>query len=153
MSLYEFLKTIHILGAVAWGGAVIVTQFLGLLAVRSGDQQKVLGFVEDQNWLGKHYFAPTAITVLLAGIAMVIESGWEFADPWIVIGLILFFATVFLGMFVLGPKGERLASAIRERGLEDAGVQAQNREFANLSRIDVALLVVIIADMVIKPGA
>ena len=152
MSLYEFFKTIHILGAVAWGGAVIVTQFLGFLAVKSGDQQRMLGFVEDQNWLGKHYFAPTAITVLLAGIAMVIESGWEFADPWIVIGLVLFFATVFLGMFVLGPKGEALATAIRERGLSDPGVQAQAQQMANLSRIDVALLVVIIADMVIKPG-
>ena len=153
MSLYELFKTIHVLGAVAWGGAVIVTQFLAFLAVRSGDQQRMLGFVEDQNWLGKHYFAPTAITVLVAGIAMVIESGWEFEDPWIAIGLVLFFATVFLGMFVLGPKGEKLAAAIREKGLSDPGVQAQSQQLANLSRIDLMLLVLIIADMVIKPGA
>ena len=153
MSLYELFKTIHILGAVAWGGAVIVTQFLGYLAVSSGDQNRMLGFVDDQNWLGKHYFAPTAVTVLVAGIAMVIQSGWEFEDPWIAIGLVLFFATVFLGMFVLGPKGEKLSAAIREKGLADPGVQAQSKQLANLSRIDLVLLVVLIADMVIKPGA
>jgi uncharacterized membrane protein len=153
MSLYELFKTIHILGAVAWGGAVIVTQFLGFLATSSGNQERMLGFVEDQTWLGKHYFAPTAVTVLLAGIAMVIQSGWEFTDPWIVIGLVLFFATVFLGMFVLGPQGEKLSAAIRERGLQDPEVQAQGRKLANLSRIDLVLLVVVIADMVIKPGS
>lgn len=153
MSLYEFFKTIHVLGAVAWGGAVMVSQFLGFLAARSGDPTRMLGFIEDEAWLGKHYFAPTSITVLLAGIAMVIESGWEFTDAWIVIGLVLFFATVILGLFFITPKSEQLVAAIQERGMEDPGVQDQAKQLMTLSRIDLLLLVVIIADMVIKPGA
>jgi uncharacterized membrane protein len=153
MSLYEFFKTIHILGAAAWAGAVIYSQFLAFLASRSKDPQRMLGFMEDEAWLGKHYFAPTSIITLLAGIAMVIESGWEFTDAWIVIGLVLFFVTVLLGMLVLSPKSEQAVAAIREKGLDDPGVKAQVDQLMTLSRIDLGLLVVIIADMVIKPGA
>jgi len=152
MSLYELFKTIHVLGAVAWAGAVIYSQFLAFLAARSGDPQRMLGFMEDEAWLGQHYFAPAAMTTLIAGIAMVIESGWEFTDAWIVIGLVLFFVTVLLGMFVLTPKSEQAVTGIREKGLADPGVKAQVDQLMKLSRIDLVLLVVIIADMVIKPG-
>lgn len=153
MSLYEFLKTIHVLAAVAWGGAAAVSHFLGFLAERSGDPQRMATYVEDQAWLGKHYYAPASITVLIAGIAMVVVSGWQFTDAWIVIGLVLFLMIVPLGMFVLSPKSEQLAAAIRERGLEDPGVQAQAEQLKRFALIDLLLLVLVIADMVIKPGA
>lgn len=152
MSLYELFKTIHILGAVAWAGAVIVSQFLAYNAQRSGDPQRLLGFIEDEAWLGKHYFAPASIITLLAGIAMVIESGWRFTDLWIVIGLVLYFVTVLLGIFVLTPKSEQLVVALRDKGTNDAGVQAQTQQLMQLSRLDLLLLVLIILDMVIKPG-
>lgn len=153
MTLYDLFKTIHVLAAVAWGGAVMVSQFLGFTAARSGDPQRMIAFVEDEAWLGKRYFAPASITVLIAGIAMVIESGWELTDTWIVIGLVLFFVTVLLGMFVLTPKSEQLVTAMRESGLEDPSVQAQAQQLIRLSRIDLVLLVLIIIDMVVKPGS
>jgi uncharacterized membrane protein len=153
MSLYEFFKTVHVLAAVAWGGAVIYSQFLAFLTVRSNDPQRMLGFMEDEAWLGQHYFAPAAITTLVAGIAMVIESGWEFTDAWIVIGLVLFFITVVLGMFMLTPKSEAAVIAIREKGMNDPDTKAKVDQLMKLSRVDLVLLVVIIADMVIKPGA
>jgi uncharacterized membrane protein len=113
----------------------------------------MLGFMEDEAWLGKHYFAPVSIITLLAGIAMVIESGWEFTDAWIVIGLVLFLVTVLLGMFVLTPKSEAAVAAIRDKGMTDPDTKAKVDQLMTLSRIDLLLLVVIIADMVIKPGS
>lgn len=153
MSLYELLKTLHVLGAAAWAGAVIVSQFLGFLAARSGQTERMVAYIEDEAWLGPHYFAPTSVLVLVTGIAMVVESGWEFEDTWIALGLVIFFITVFLGMFLLGPKSERLAAAIRERGLDDDGVQADTQKLMRLTRLDLVLLIAVIAIMVIKPGA
>ncbi|HWC13472.1 MAG TPA: DUF2269 family protein [Actinomycetota bacterium] len=153
MSLYELLKTLHVLGAAAWAGAVIVSQFLGFLAARSGQTDRMVAFIEDEAWLGPHYFAPISGVMLITGIAMVVQSGWQFEDTWVALGLVIFFVTVFLGMFLLGPKSERLAAAIRDRGLDDAGVQADTQKLMRLTRLDLALLVLVIAIMVIKPGA
>lgn len=150
--MYELFKTIHIIAAVLWVGAVILSQVNGALAARSGEQARMLGFVRDQAWLGKHYFAPTAVILLIAGMVMVVDSGWAFSDLWIVIGIALFAASVIIGMFFLGPKSERLIVDIEQKGMGDAGVQQLGKQLALLSQVDLVILVLVVANMVIKPG-
>lgn len=153
MTLYELLKTIHVLAAVAWVGGVIISQVLAMLALKEarGNPQKMIEFVKDQAWLGKRYFAPASIVVILAGVAMVIESGWNFSDLWIAIGIVIYVISVVIGMFFLSPQSEKLVAAAAERGLEDAGVQQMTDRLTLLSRVDLVLLVLVVADMVIKP--
>ena len=151
--MYELFKTIHVIAAVAWVGGVILSQVNGALAARSGEQTRMLGFIHDQAWLGKRYFAPAAITLIIAGIAMVIESGYQFSDLWIVIGIALWVASVVIGAGFLGPRSEKLLTDVEQKGMDDPGVQSLSRQLAMLSRVDLVILVLVVIDMVaLKPG-
>ena len=152
MDLYEFFKTLHVLAAVAWVGGVILSQVLASYAVNSGDPQRLIGFVRDQAALGKKYFAPASGVVILAGVAMVIESGWDFSDLWIVIGIAIYVISVVIGIFFLTPRSEKMLALATERGTGDAEVQEMAKSLTLLSRVDLVLLVLVVADMVIKPG-
>lgn len=155
MTLYELFKTLHVLAAVAWVGGVIISQVLAAIAVKAAREnpQKLIEFVKDQAWLGQRYFAPASIVVILAGVAMVIESGWNFSDLWIVIGIAIYLVSVVIGMFFLTPGSEKMLAVATERGVEDPETQQLAQRLTTLSRVDLVLLVLVVADMVVKPGA
>ncbi len=152
MTLYEFLLFVHIMGAIAWLGASITMQLVGFVARRSNDPTRLVAYAEMQAWLGPRYFAPISMIVLLAGIGMVIISGYDWEDLWIAIGIALWAVTVATGMFYLAPESERIAAAMLE-GPPDDAMQRRIDRIERISRVDLALLVLIVADMTIKPGA
>lgn len=151
--MYELLKTIHILAAMAWVGGVILGQVQGARLGRSQDPARFLAYAQEQTWLGKHFYAPASVIVLLAGIGMVAVSGWEFADPWIIIGIVLFAATVILGMLFLSPLGEKIVAGLTSGEGPTAALQADVKRIKLLSQIDLVLLVLVVINMVVKPGA
>lgn len=148
--MYEVLKSIHVLGAVAWVGAGIFAQVLALRA-RAAGPEPLMRFSNEMAYLGPRYFAPISGVVLLAGIGMVIVSGWNFTDLWIVLGLAGFAATFVTGMFFIGPVSERVAAGMAERGADDPGVQKDIARIFQITRIDAAVLVLIVIIMVVKP--
>lgn len=152
MDLYELFKTIHVIAAVMWVGGVILSQVYAAVAFGSGEKTRVLGFIRIQAWLGKRYFAPASVVLILAGIAMVIESGWEFADIWIVMGITLWVASVIIGAGFLTPRSEKLTVELEQKGLDDPGVQGLADQLALLSRADLVILLLVVIVMVVKPG-
>jgi len=151
MSLYEFLKLIHILGVIAWVGAAIEQQIVGARATSSNDQRRIAHFVEEAEWVGLRIMTPAALVALFTGIAMVIESGWNFSDAWIIIGIGLFVVTSLNGMLYLTPQSKKLKLLIAEKGFDDQ-VRDGIQRVTLASRIDLLVLVLIVGDMVIKPG-
>jgi uncharacterized membrane protein len=152
MTLYEFLKLIHVLGAIAWVGTSIEQQLVGARAMSSNEKGRLAHFVDEAEWVGVRIMTPAAILVVTAGVLMVIESGWNFSDSWILIGIGLFVLTSLNGMVFLTPQTKRLKLSIAERGEDDASVQALVKKVTLASRIDLLILIAIVADMVIKPG-
>jgi uncharacterized membrane protein len=152
MTLYEFLKLIHVLGAIAWVGTSIEQQLVGARAMSSNAKGRLAHFVDEAEWVGVRIMTPAAILVVIAGVLMVIESGWNFSDTWILIGIGLFVLTSLNGMVFLTPQTKRLKLSIAERGEDDASVQAFVKRVTLASRIDLLILIAIVADMVIKPG-
>ena len=67
---------------------------------------------------GERIFAPSAIVVLVMGIAMVLNSHYGFDHFWLLFGLLGFLTTFVLGIAVLGPMSKR---AIRDDRREGAG--------------------------------
>src|SRR5688500_7643962 len=110
MDLFEVLKFVHILAAVGWVGGAILSQ-AQIAWVRSKSPQAYADFIDFQAWLSTHYFAPLSVVVVLAGVGMVIQSGYNFADTWILIGIVLFLVTMFTGMLYLGPQTEKIKEA------------------------------------------
>jgi uncharacterized membrane protein len=153
MDLYELLLAIHILAAVIWVGGATSLQVLAVRAMGSGDPVRMATFAGEAEWVGKRVFMPTSVVVLLAGIALVLEGGWGFDQLWILIGLGGIAFSIVTGAGFLGPESGRLQALLETRTFEDPEVQSRLDRIFKISRIELGVLLLIVIDMAIKPGA
>jgi uncharacterized membrane protein len=151
MSWYEFLLFVHIAAAVAWVGAGFLLLVLGLRADRTDDEPGLKRIVDDNAWLATHLFIPASLTVFAAGVLLTIDGPWEFDQLWIVLGLLGYLATFVTGIAVFKPRGDRIAAMIERDGGMTARSLAETRQLLALARIDYIVLLMVIADMAIKP--
>jgi uncharacterized membrane protein len=152
VSYYEFLLFGHLLFVAAWVGGDLMLQMFYLRARAAGPEQSVR-FAGDAEWVGLRLLNPTALLVLLFGILLVIEvEAYEFSQFWITAGLLMFLASAIAGAGFLGPEAGRIAKLAAERGAEDPEVQHRIKRVLMVSRIELALLVLVVLDMVVKPG-
>jgi hypothetical protein len=98
-------------------------------------------------------FLPSSLLVLIAGILMVLDSGfYGFGDDWVAIALVLFAVTFVAGAAFFGPESGRIAKLIEAQGPTSPAVGARVRRILALSRADLVLIFLIVYDMVVKPG-
>ena len=154
MDLYEFLKTIHVIGAAAWVGGGAISLFQAARIRGSGDPARMIDFLDEAEWLGKRYFGPIAGVTALMGVLMVIDLGAEyFKELWIIIGIAGFLVSSFIGARYLTPESGRLRELVTQKGLDDPETKSRIERITMVTRVDTVILVLIVADMVIKPGA
>ena len=149
--LYEWMLALHILMAITWVGGGITGQIL-VSRMRNSDGPRMVKTAADLEWIGMHVYLPASLVLLAAGIVMVIEGQWGFTTPWVLIGLIGFGATVVTGAAFLGPQIKKVHALVEQRGPEDADVQRQMARLFVLSRIDLAVLILVVIDMAVKPS-
>jgi hypothetical protein len=82
-----------------------------------------------------------------------VVSGWGFTDLWIVLGLERIAATVVTGMTIMGPRLKEVSGLVEERGADDPTVQQKLAALFAIGRIDLPVLLLVVIDMVVKPGA
>ena len=56
------------------------------------------------------------------------------------------------GLFFLTPRSKKLADLMEQRGPEDAEAQAGVRQLLAIAKIDMVVLILVIFNMVVKPG-
>ena len=151
ITTYEFLLFGHLLFVVAWVGADIGLQVLSLRILRAGPQRSA-DFVSDVAWLGTRLLTPSALLVVIFGFGLVSELNYSVGDTWIWLALLAFVASFIAGAGFLGPESGRIGDLIRERGVDDGEVQARIRRLMLISRIELVILILVILDMVVKPG-
>ncbi|HJR44003.1 MAG TPA: DUF2269 family protein [Actinomycetota bacterium] len=152
MTLYELFKIIHILAASAWVGGALLTQIQAARALKAGGAD-LEHFMWEQQKVGPKFFAPMSLIVVIAGVVMVVDSGWNFSDLWIVIGIAAFVATFITGMFVLKPRVEGIVELLQGgKSPSDPDVQPKIANLIATARIDLVVLFIVVIDMVIKPG-
>ena len=153
MTWYEFLKTVHVLLAITWLGGAITFQLIGIRVLKEQPPNRLVGFTRDVEWIGMKIFLPVSLVLLAAGILMVVDTpGIDFTDPWIIIGLGGIISTIIIGAGFLGPESGRLGELIEQRGPTDEEVVSKVARILLISRIDLAILLIVAANMVIKPG-
>ena len=153
MTWYEFLKTVHVLLAITWLGGAITFQLIGIRVLREQPPNRLVGFTRDVEAIGMKIFLPVSLVLLAAGILMVLDTpGIDFTDPWIVIGLGGIISTIIIGAGFLGPESGRLGELIERKGPTDDEVVSKVARILLISRIDLAILLIVAANMVIKPG-
>jgi uncharacterized membrane protein len=153
ITLYEVLLFGHLLGVVAWVGANIVLQILSLRASAAGGQRAV-DFLADIEWLGTRYFIPISLIVVALGFWLVGESegAYELSQFWVSAGLGMFLISFLLGAGFLGPESGRVAKLAAEGGPDQPEVQRRISRVIWVARFELLLLILVIFDMVVKPG-
>ncbi|MDQ3954978.1 MAG: DUF2269 domain-containing protein [Actinomycetota bacterium] len=152
MRRYELLKTIHVFFAVIWVGGAATTQVLATRLSRANEPVRLAAFAKDVEFVGTRIFTPSSVVVLGAGIWMVAISGWNFTDLWIVLGLIGIAFSATVGAAFLGPESGRIGKLIEAKGPDDAEVTARLRRIFLVSRVELVVLLLIVINMVVRPG-
>lgn len=152
--VFKTLKFIHVMSAIVWVGGGIFVQIYATKLNRAGDPQQLTRFAHDVASLGNKVFAPASGLVTLMGITMVIYSpAIYFSETWIIIGLAGAIATFITGMFFIGPAAEKLAKTVEAEGMGSPTVQASIKRIFTISRIDQIVLILVVLNMVFKPGS
>lgn len=151
MTWYEFWLFLHFLAAMVWVGGAVALQVFGVLTKRAADPAKSAFFARNASIAVLWVFLPAALLVLVAGIGLVENGNWDWGEPFITWGLILWalvavVAFGFLGR-AMGAAGNRLATEGPSPGLA-----ARMRNLVWLSRALLAILVVVVFLMTVKPG-
>jgi uncharacterized membrane protein len=153
VTLYEGLKTVHVLSAVLWVGGGIMVLMLASQFRAAANGPALASVGQRAGQLGKVYFMPLSVIQLLSGIWLVLEGDWGFEQFWIVAGIAGIVASSVIGAAFLGPTGEKIGDAMMAgKQMDDPEVRGLLDKVFLLNRIDIVILVLVIADMVIKPG-
>jgi uncharacterized membrane protein len=150
--MYELVKYVHILCAVAWVGGAFYAQLLALRVSRSTDPGDLPKLGHNIEFLGTRVFLPASILLFIAGVIMTTQR-WAFQQTWISIAIVLWLFSALIGSLYLGPRAKRVAKLFETEGPTSESGRALLARVFLVSRIELVSFLVIIALMVAKPGA
>jgi uncharacterized membrane protein len=148
---YGVFKLVHVGVAVFWVGGGLLLTALAIRAARSADPEDLATIARQAVFVGEKLFAPAGGIVLAMGIAMVINQHIGFGTTWIDIGFAGWAISFVTGIGVLAPRARRIVELLDTKGAAAPESQAAVREILLISRVDVAVLVVVVMDMLMKP--
>jgi len=148
---YYLFKWIHVTFAVIWIGGGVFLTVLAARAQLSGDTGEILTIARQAAFAGERIFAPAGAIVFLMGIAMMINFDWGWGTFWIDAGLVGYVATFITGVGVLSPLAKKIQATAAEKGPEHPDTLAVINKILLIARVDVCVLLLVVADMVTKP--
>jgi uncharacterized membrane protein len=148
---YSIFRLVHVVLAVFWVGGGLTLTVLGLRAETLDDPNEMATLARQAAFVGERFFAPAGLIVLLMGIAMIINGDIPWGQFWVIAGLLGYAATFVTGLGVLGPLAKRVDELIRTQGAEAAETQAAIGRILLIARVDIAVLLLVVADMTVKP--
>jgi uncharacterized membrane protein len=138
--MYELWLAVHIVCAVVWAGGAVAIQILGRMYAASGDVAAMLDFNRRAVRLATWLFAPLAVVLIVAGVLLVEEVGYEYTAPWIVLGFIGLVFSLAVGVGYSSWEARRIDAA--------AGI----RRVLAVNALQVLVLLLVVVDMAVKPG-
>jgi uncharacterized membrane protein len=148
---YDVYKMIHVVAAVVWVGGGAMITVLALLTEREGDPGALAALGQKAEYLSTRLFIPSSLAVLVFGLAMMFERDLDWGQFWVIVGLLGFAATFLTGIGYLTPQTKKIGALAKEHGPEHPLTQAEIKKLLVVVRLDVAMLLVIVADMAAKP--
>jgi uncharacterized membrane protein len=144
---YEFFLFVHITAAVIWLGGAFTFQMYGAVVRRGGDPGEIAVFAGRAGHLSERMFVPASLTVILAGIALMINGNWDWDQLWVIFALVIFAASFLTGVLVISPMAKRIPDA----GPTTPAGQALIERLFTILRIDLCFMYAIVFAMVVKP--
>jgi uncharacterized membrane protein len=148
---YGLFKAIHVTFAVLWVGGGTMLTILAIVAERSSDPLQIANVARQAATVGEKFFAPVGLVTFLMGIAMMLNTNWGWDKFWVVVGLVGYLATFVIGLGLIAPTVKKLHASIEAHGPTHPESVALTRRAMLIARVDTALLLVVVLDMVTKP--
>jgi uncharacterized membrane protein len=149
---YSAFKTVHVIAAVVWIGGGALLTILGLVAERKNDPVELATVARWAATVGEKLFAPAGLVVVAMGIAMMVNTDWGWGRFWVIAGLVGYAITFVVGVGVLAPLAKKITALVEEKGATAPETTAQIKKILLIARVDVALLLLVVVDMVTKPS-
>jgi uncharacterized membrane protein len=147
----EFFARIRFPAAWPSGVGGLLLTVLGLRAERAQDPNEMATLARQAAFAGEKLFAPAGLIVLAMGIAMMVNTNWGWGKFWIVAGLVGYGLTFVTGVFVLSPLAKKIDALLKQKGPTAPETQAAIQRILLVARFDIAVLLLVVADMVTKP--
>ena len=148
---YALFKVTHVIVAVFWVGGGLLLTILGLMAEKSDDPNEIVTLARWAAFVGERLFAPAGGVVLLMGVAMMINTNWGWGTFWVDLGLVGYASTFVTGIAFLSPGAKKIHELADSKGATAPETLAAIRRVLLIARFDVAVLLVVVADMITKP--
>lgn len=148
--MYNLLLFFHVLAAIVWVGGTILTWVIGR-HLRGAAPEQMSGFLRQIDFAAGKVFAPAVLVLAIVGVAMTVMR-WSFTDLWILLGLLGLLYAGYSGARRLDPLSHEIGALIEERGHADPAVGVAVDKLLSVIRIDVVVMVVVVALMTMKPA-
>lgn len=149
MDFYTIFKLLHVLCALAWVGGGMTLLVASLLASRANNDAGLMAGLDLMNRLGKTWFVPASLLTVVFG-AVVATLGGMWGELWVILGLAGFASTFLTGLLLLEPEGRRIGALVEAGDMD--GAVAGGRRLMTVGKFDYTVMLMVIVDMVVKPG-
>lgn len=151
MTWYELWLFLHVAGTILWAGGAVAVQLFGILTSRAGDPAQSAAFGRNTAWFATRVFMPSAAAVLVTGALLVEDGGWDWSEPFVVLGLVGWALVAAAGFGYIGPQMKELGRRMAAEG-PSAELAARVGRLVVLARLLVLVLFVVVFLMVAKLG-
>jgi hypothetical protein len=159
VSVHDWLLFLHVLAAFILVSAVVLFTFLIAYLWRS-DVPSDIARVSGISRLGSVLIGVGSMGALILGIVLAFEAdSYAIWDPWIVAALIMWAAMAELGRRTglaydaAGAKARELVAAGHDAPNPELGAMYRSSRGLNLHLATMAVLLLLLLDMIFKPGA
>jgi uncharacterized membrane protein len=148
---YELWLFLHLTAAMVWIGGGVAVQVFGVLTKRAADPAKTAFFADNVYFAVMWVFLPAAVIVLIAGVGLTETGNWDWGEPFITLGLVLWAVVALVAFGFLGRAMQRTGAQLAAEGPSPAlGLRLRNLVW--LSRALLGVLILIVFLMTVKPG-
>jgi uncharacterized membrane protein len=153
MDLYHAILFIHVGSATVWLGSAAVLELLEWQIVHASSRERLKALIEREMWFGPRIFIPAGLSTVFSGLALIFLGGMGFSRLWVIVALLGVAGTAVIGVGVLGRAALRLSSLVENPASSEEEIHTNLVRLKVFAQIDLAILVWILFDMVMKPDA
>jgi uncharacterized membrane protein len=154
MTWYELFLFVHILMAIVWVGGGTMIQLMALRVLPQRDAVRTAGFAGDVEQIGMKVFTPASLLLLVSAIGLMLNdaSPWDWGEPFVSLGLLVWVISFLAGVLYLGPTSGKIKRSIEETGPTSEQSLRLIGNVLRYSRIELLLLLVVVFMMTVKLG-
>lgn len=149
--MYELWLTIHIVCAVLWVGGGVSIHVLGRMYMRGGDVPAMLDFNRKAVSIGNRLYAPASLLLIVAGVLLVEEVGYDYGSLWITLGFVGWAFSFAVGIGFYAREGKKVDAAVAAEGTSSETAAAGIRRVLLVNSVEILILLLVVVDMAVKP--